>query len=78
MPQIETTQTATAFNTDIDNDTLNPSTDANTDSKVYITLHFHGVAFDPNALYDALDSAYGTVSSNRVPARNTYEFDIRA
>lgn len=32
---------------------------------VTVTLKFKGVAYDPVAVYDALDAAYGTVATDR-------------
>lgn len=44
---------------------------------VHVTLQFDGVNFDPNALRSALDTAYGTVASDKdVMSRDTYIFNI--
>lgn len=76
MAAIETVQTASSTNTDVDNDTLNPALDAPNRILVTVNLEFVGVTFTPNDLYDALDAQWGTVATNKVPARNHFDFVI--
>jgi hypothetical protein len=46
---------------------------------VFVTLRFRGQNFDPNVLYDGLNSAFATVASaHESVARNCYVFDISA
>lgn len=76
MAQIETVKTATATNTDVDDGVLNPDSTAPNRTTVFVTLEFVGVNFVPDNLFDALDAQYGTVATNKVPARNSYHFVI--
>lgn len=76
MPAIETVSSATQTNTDVDNDTLNP-TQTEEGAQVQVTLTFvGGQQFVPDALYDALDAQWGTVRTNKVNARGEYSFII--
>ena len=78
MANISTVKDATATNTDVDDDTLNPTVTNTGRTVVHVTLTFDGVNFDPNALYDALDAGYGTVASDKVNSHNIYNFVISA
>ncbi len=75
---IDTVQTATATNSDVDDGVLNPDSTAPGRTTVFVTLEFHDVNFVPDNLYDALDAQYGTVAGNKVQARNHYHFVISA
>jgi hypothetical protein len=44
-------------------------------SEVQLTLVFDGVDVNPGAIFDAL-KALGTVQTDKVPARNNYNFII--
>jgi hypothetical protein len=72
---------ASATNTQIDDDTQNPTDAVSTTGRrvVHVTLVFDGVDFNPDALYDALDAGYATVGYEKnVAARGTYIFNIAA
>ena len=70
---------ATATNTEMDDDNVNPASNVANDFIVHCTLKFRGVEFIPNDLYDALDAEWGTVSSDKgTQARNCFEFVIEA
>jgi hypothetical protein len=44
---------------------------------VSVVLIFEGVEFDPSGLYNALDTQYGTVATDKdTMGRNNYEFRI--
>lgn len=44
---------------------------------VHVALRFNGVTFTPTALFDALDAAYPTVTSDKdTVERGTYQFTI--
>lgn len=81
MAAINTPITAAATNTQAEDTVQNP-TIVNTAPEtkiVNVTLIFRGVNFDPNVLYDGLNSAYGTVASTKATlARRTYIFTIEA
>ena len=81
MPAINTPVTATATNTMAEDVKINPTV-ANTAPEtkvVHVTLVFRGVTFDPNVLYDGLNTAYGTVASVKSQfARNCYIIQIEA
>ena len=81
MTAIETVITAAATNTQMEDTVQNP-TIVNTlpeTKNVFVTLRFRGVNFDPNVLYDGLNSAYGTVASVKgTTARGCYIIDIAA
>jgi len=67
---------ATATEAQIDNDALNPPRSSNR-QVVHVTLQFEGVTFNPDTLYDALNSAYGTVTGGKnVQSRDTHIFII--
>lgn len=76
MAQIETTTTAAATSTEAGNTAVNPVQTAPGRNKVFCTLEFVGVNYDPAALYAALDAAYGTVAENKVNARGAPHFVI--
>lgn len=57
----------------------NPVIDAKAGGIVTVTLKMNGVAFDPNALYAALDTLYGTVTlENDASGRRAYNFRVSA
>lgn len=81
MPAINTPVSASNTNTQAEDTVQNP-TAVNTAPEtktVHVTLVFRGVNFDPNTLYDGLNSAYGTVASVKgTLARRCYIFQIEA
>lgn len=76
MAQIETVKTATATEAEADDSLLSPTSDAPQRTTVLPTLEFIGVNFDPSDLYDALNTQYGTVATNKVVARNSPHYVI--
>ena len=78
---INTPISATASNTQAEDTTQNPTSvlvEPGT-QVVHVTLKFRGVTFDPNVLYDGLNSAYGTVAcEDSTLARGCYRFLIEA
>lgn len=81
MAAINTPVSATATNTQAEDTVQNP-TAVNTAPEtkvVHVSLIFKGVDWDPNVLYDGLNTAYGTVASTKDSvARGTYIFTIEA
>jgi hypothetical protein len=81
LPAINTPVSASNTNTQAEDTVQNP-TAVNTAPEtkiVNVTLVFKGVNFDPNVLYDGLNTAYGTVASVKSSlARRTYIFQIEA
>jgi hypothetical protein len=56
---------------------LQPASTSADPNEVALLLKFNGVSFVPAMLYDALDSIYGTVVSDKDDeARGTYQFSI--
>lgn len=85
MTVINTPISATATNTQAEDTVQNPTqvvggTDGASGQIVHVTLRFTGgLTFDPNVLYDGINSAYGTVASiKETVARDTYIFNIEA
>jgi hypothetical protein len=81
LPAINTPVSATATNTQAEDTVQNPtSTAPDPETRVvHVSLILKGVTFDPNVLYDGLNSAYGTVASTKDSvARGTYIFTIEA
>lgn len=70
-------QGAAATEAQVDDDALNPTRTTRPRQVVHVTLVFDGVDFVPNALYDALNAAYGTVGYEKnVASRDTYIFNV--
>jgi hypothetical protein len=53
----------------IDDNTKNPAVAPGTSGRhvVHITLHFDGVTYTPDDIYDMVDAQYGTVTSPKSP-----------
>jgi hypothetical protein len=77
MAAIESVKTATLTNTEMDDGVQNPD-QTEVRSRVHITLIFDQgtTTFQPDNIYDMLDSQYGTVTTDKVNARGTYVFRI--
>jgi hypothetical protein len=80
MPAIETPQTATASEAEAD-DTLNNPAQTWQHNVMHITLKFDGVSPDPSAIYDMLNTQFGTVATEKGAGgnnRGTYIYKISA
>jgi hypothetical protein len=76
MPNIDTPLSSSDTNTQVDDDARNP-TQTQDRAVVHCTLVFDGVTFVPDALFDALNAAYGTVAYEKnAVGRGTYIFNI--
>ncbi len=77
MAQSESVYTAAQTEAFMDDEVLNP--DITEDgAEVHITLVLDGVTLDMGDLYDYLNSSFGTVTTDKVPARNSYIFNLSA
>ena len=77
MAAIETAYTATQTEAMCDDAVVNPDTDEQ-DKEIHITLTDTTGAVTMGAVYDALNTAFDTVATNDVVARNSAVFVITA
>lgn len=77
MAAIETAYTATQTEAMCDDAVVNPDTDEQ-DKEIHITLQDQTGAVTMGAVYDALNTAFDTVATNDVVARNSAVFVITA
>ena len=77
MAAINSVYTATATEAALDDEVLNPDRTAHK-GKIDIQLVLDGVTVDAGEIYDMVNAAFGTVTTDKVPSRSTYIFRISA
>ena len=77
MAQIESVYNATQTEAFMDDEVLNPDITEDR-ARVNITLVLDGVTLDLSDIYDMLNTQFGTVTSDEVPTRNHYVFNLSA
>lgn len=77
MAQIESVYNATQTEAFMDDEVLNPDITED-EGQINVTLILDGVTLDLSTLYDALNDAFGTVTTDHVPTRGQYIFRLSA